>query len=144
MDELCRIEMPESDYFRVIKNEELSDRRIQLNQLLGGCDLLLTDYSSVFIDFLITGKPIAFICDDMEAFADSRGFCFENPREYMPGELITDFEKLLHYFTHAEELNERWRQKYEEIAGIFNPMKDSSASKRVCDAIWGKAPISYS
>lgn len=37
-------------------------------------DLLLTDYSSIFIDFLVTRKPVAFIPYDLEYYSDVVGF----------------------------------------------------------------------
>lgn len=81
----------------IIKNDDLEEKGVQLYTLLGSIDVLLTDYSSVYIDFLLTGKPIAFVMEDMEMFANSRGFVFDNPINYMPGELITNKESFLKF-----------------------------------------------
>ena len=53
--------------------------------MLGSSDALITDYSSVYFDYLLLDKPIGFTVDDMELYIKDRGFIFNNPEEYMPG-----------------------------------------------------------
>jgi CDP-glycerol glycerophosphotransferase (TagB/SpsB family) len=57
-------------------------------------DLLITDFSSVFIDFMLTQKPIIFFVDDFEMYKKSRGFIFDNLDDLLPGEIIKSFSKL--------------------------------------------------
>ena len=139
MDVLCRMTLPTSRHIRVIHNADLSAAAVQLYEFLSGCDVLMTDYSSVFIDFLVTGKPIAFVCDDLEEFGGNRGFCFDPPRDYMPGELIPDYDALIRYLDHMDEINAGWDEKRREITRLFNPMNDHRASERVCDILWPRS-----
>ena len=136
MDVICSMKIPDNNRIKFFVNSNLSDKNIQLYELLSNCDVLLTDYSSVFIDFLVTGKPIAFICDDLKAYSDSRGFCFDNPREYMPGEFISDYDKFIDYLNNIDSLNSKWDKQYKKIQKKFNPFNDNLASERVCKAIW--------
>lgn len=138
MDEICKINFRSSNHIRVISNEYLDSKNVLLYELLGNCDILLTDYSSVFIDFLITNKPIAFVCDDVSEYGDSRGFCFETPMDYMPGEIISNYTELIEYLENVDEFNSKWEKKYEEIKQLFNPLNDGKASERVCDVFWPK------
>lgn len=135
MDAICNLEFPESNNIKVLKNLELSEHEVELYEMLSESDLLITDYSSVFIDYLVTGKPIAFVCNDLETYEGTRGFCFNPPREYMPGELITNCAELLYYFEHMDLINDAWSEKYEGIKKMFYPFSDDLSSKRVCDAI---------
>lgn len=137
MDEINKMSFPQSPNIHVIKNDDLAERNIQLYELLSGCDILITDYSSVYIDYLITGKPIAFVCEDISEYGSSRGFCFENPLDYMPGEKIYDINGLINYFNNMDELNQKWKDSYEKVKDEFNLYCDSNSSRRVCETLWG-------
>ena len=62
--------------------------------LLGSADILLTDFSSIYIDYLLLNRPIGFVEDDFDEYSKSRGFIFDNPEEYMPGVKIRSLEDL--------------------------------------------------
>ncbi len=53
--------------------------------------------TSVYIDFLLTLKPIGFIFDDLEEYSSGRGFVFENYKEYMPSVQIINLSSLLSF-----------------------------------------------
>ena len=57
--------------------------------------MLLTDFSSIYIDYLLLNKPIGFLISDFEQYSNSRGFVFKNPKEFMPGEIITKRDELI-------------------------------------------------
>lgn len=138
MDCICDMSFPQNKYFKVILNEDLFRENIVLYELLSSSDCLLTDYSSVFIDYLITNKPIAFVCDDMEDYEKTRGFSVNNPKDFMPGPIIKNFEELISYLWEMDLINEKWSGRYQEIKKVLNPMSDAFASKRVCESIFGK------
>lgn len=45
-----------------------------LNAYLGLCDVLITDYSSVALDFLLLDRPTLYFMPDLEEYARTRGF----------------------------------------------------------------------
>ena len=137
MDVINDIKFPESENIVTIRNDDLSQKHVQLYELLSECDILMTDYSSVFIDFMITGKPLVFVCDDIKEYGSSRGFCFNLPENYMPGEFINDYQKLVNYINDMEQLNEKWQRKYKLVQKEFHLFCDNDSSKRVCDEVFG-------
>ena len=68
-----------------LDNNDLVQNNIDLYSLLKYTDGLVTDYSSVAIDYILLDKPIAFTLNDFESYSRTRGFVFQNPKEYMPG-----------------------------------------------------------
>jgi CDP-glycerol glycerophosphotransferase (TagB/SpsB family) len=76
---------------RLIPNE------IPTNSVLAVTDILVTDYSSIFFDFLATGRPIAFLTPDIDDYAGYRGLYLE-PGDW-PGPVATTIDEL------ARELN---------------------------------------
>lgn len=62
------------------------------SNLLAACDVLITDYSSVFYDACLLDKPTVFYCPDLADYA--RGFYLRFPED-LPGPLVTDPAALL-------------------------------------------------
>lgn len=67
----------ETRYVRMIRDRDLEERGIPLYDLLAGSDGLVTDYSSVFFDYLLADRPIATTTDDMEEWKKMTGFAFD-------------------------------------------------------------------
>lgn len=118
-----------------IKNENIQ-YPFTLYNFLGEMDLLLTDFSSVYIDFLLTGKPIAFVYDDFAEYSKSRNFAFEPIEEFMVGEKINSFDKLLEYLNNIDLNDEKYKIKRKEITTKFHKYCDNNSSKRVLDCIF--------
>lgn len=84
---------------RFIDNSSFEDKGINMYSTFKSIDILLTDFSSIYIDFLLLDRPIGFVFSDYEAFKNSRGFLFTDPIKYMPGEIITTLQKLELFLT---------------------------------------------
>ena len=101
---------------KFITDIELRDKELQLYQMVGKSDALLTDYSSVFYDYLLVDKPEGFIVDDMAGYEQSRGFIVKNVLEYMPGAHIYDIDDLKTFLLglksgNDESCNDRQRMR---------------------------------
>ena len=138
MDVICQMKLKTTRYIKVFQNKDLDAAGVVLYELLAESDVLFTDYSSVFIDYLNLDRPIAFVCDDIESYAANRGFCFEPVREYLPGEIIHNYEELTQYLRNMDSLNDKWEEKRKEINKVFNQYSDSQSSERVFKFIFGK------
>ena len=70
---------------------------IDMYPILPFTDLLITDYSSIFFDYMLLNKPIIFYCYDKDKYLiEERGFYFD----YMSlvseiGEVVEDFDMLI-------------------------------------------------
>lgn len=98
-----------------LTDNDLFYNNVQINTLLTNADILLTDYSSVFYDYLIVDRPIGFLLGDFDSY--SRGFLMDNPLDEMPGEKIYNIESLKKFI----ELSINGKDNYkEERASIRN------------------------
>ncbi|MBY9073517.1 CDP-glycerol glycerophosphotransferase family protein [Nocardioides sp. WL0053] len=64
-----------------------------LHAYLGLCDVLVTDYSSIALDYLLMRRPVVFYTPDLEHYAATRGFEIEP--QSLPGVLTRDPQALL-------------------------------------------------
>jgi len=76
--DLSCFEIKELSNIKVLSNEILKSQNIQLYDVLGETDALLTDYSSVYFDYLLLDRPIGLTCDDIEVYRKKAGFSFDN------------------------------------------------------------------
>jgi CDP-glycerol glycerophosphotransferase (TagB/SpsB family) len=84
---------------KIIPQDYFSSKAINMYEFIGLTDGLVSDYSSVAVDYLLVDKPIAFALDDYENYKESRGFVFDNPLDYMPGHHLYTFEDLKLFMT---------------------------------------------
>lgn len=111
-----------------------------INDLLLAADLLITDYSSVMFDYVVTGKPVLFLVPDIEEYRDqTRGFCFDL-EEVAPGPVCRSSDELMDALSRLGCTLEESSARYREFVARFAPRDDGGAAARVVDAVWG--PIS--
>ena len=61
-----------------------------INDLTLICDVLITDYSSVCMDFALLSKPCIFFAFDLDSYEKERSFYFDY-ESYVPGPVVKDF-----------------------------------------------------
>jgi len=82
-----------------ISNSDLDENNINLYSFLKYTDGLITDYSSIAIDYILLNKPIAFVLEDLDKYANLRGFVFKNPKDYMPGHHLYSYSDLIKFIS---------------------------------------------
>lgn len=75
----------------------------ELYSLVGQADALLTDCSSVYVDYLLLDRPMGFVFDDRAQYEHNRGFVFADVLEYMPGPQIADYAALAAFVADVAE-----------------------------------------
>ncbi|MGI6264789.1 MAG: CDP-glycerol glycerophosphotransferase family protein [Acutalibacteraceae bacterium] len=106
-----------------------------LYRLVGQADALLTDYSSVYIDYLLLDRPIGFVVDDWDAYRDSRGFVFDDPKSMMPGAFIADEERLYAFLRDVKTGRDPYRDDRRRVARQCHAHTDAGSCARLLKAI---------
>lgn len=104
---------------------------LQVYHLLHYADALITDYSSVFCDYMLLDRPIAFDIADMESYADNRGFVFDKPLDYMPGYIIKNGHDLNVFIDDIANGVDKSANKRHELYSVYNDFCDDQASARI-------------
>lgn len=119
----------------LIENEDLDERGIPVNRLLGIADALISDYSSAAVDYLLLDRPIGFALEDKERYADSRGFVFDPLSDYLPGAEIYDFEDMLGFVSEISDGTDATREKRQNIRTLMHTYTDDRSSERLVKAL---------
>lgn len=108
----------------------ISNMMIDTQELLFITDILITDYSSCYIDFLLTEKPIIFYTYDLEYYQKEIGFYYDYS-DVTPGTIVQDEKSLI---TAIKEYNENSSIDFEErknIKNMFHKFQEGDYSERV-------------
>ena len=88
----------EADRTNVFFNENIKpadrDTYPDVQELLPKIDILISDYSGIFLDFLLTDRPMIFIPYDLDKYRDERGIMYDYD-EITPGPKVNSFKEML-------------------------------------------------
>lgn len=99
--------------------------------LLEHADVLLTDYSSLFFDYLLLDRPVAFYPFDLEEYRSTRGFYLDYER-VTPGPVATEFDALLDTLDGLLD-NDGFAPEREAVRGRFLQPASVGRCEAVCD-----------
>ncbi len=117
------------------KNTIFVDGREDIYPWVARADYLVTDYSSVYYDFLITKKPIVFFRPDVDLY-DARRIRVQYPFEtgLEPGPVITKATEFVSALLESE--SEKWQLNRAALAEKFHAFPhDGMVTKRVADFV---------
>lgn len=102
-----------------------------INDLYLAADLLVTDYSSVMFDFVLTRKPIIYLAPDIAHYRDvTRGFYFDFER-VAPGPILKSTAEVIDAISELGRVNRKFDGNYRAFLRKFAPLDDGNAGERV-------------
>ena len=135
MQDMSAIRAGNFSAFRLISDTELRENHVQLYQVLADADALLTDYSSVYCDFLLTGKPIALTFDDLEQYRNSRGLVRSDIRETVKGRYLYQLSDLGDFLGELSRGEDPEKEARAFANNYYNELQDDGAAQRVADVL---------
>ena len=84
---------------------------------------------------MLLDRPIGFTLEDMDSYEDNRGFVFDNPLEYMPGEKIEDEDDFKSFILNCIEGIDNYKAERGKVNEKVNHYKDGNNCKRLLDMI---------
>ena len=105
-----------------------------LNQLIMGCKMLITDYSSVCWDVYYQGKPVVFYQFDVEQYNESTGSYIDMETELF-GDRAMKPEELLALMEDYARRDFALPRRYAEMRPKMYAYLDHNNSQRICEEI---------
>ncbi len=131
------IKLHRHDYSMIIKENyshiRVLDNECDMYPLFSKVDLLITDYSSIFFDFLLTDKPVLFYPYDIEDYLTMDRSMYDEYETVTPGHKAYNFqgfyEKIELFFKEPNALKQS-SLDYNVIRKMYNKYNDSDSAKR--------------
>lgn len=138
LQRLNNVSLPKLGNVHFLTANDCTDKKIVLYRLLACGNALITDYSSVYVDYLATDKPMAFVLDDIEKYTEDRGFIFENPVAHMPGVIINSKAELLNFINSVASEDDNYKGEREKARPELNIFQDDKNTERVVDYVFNQ------
>ena len=130
----CLIEL---DQPRIIIYEP--NYQYTLYDILSYADVLLTDYTSTYFDFLLTQRPVIFNFFDKEIYEKTRGFSYDPIESICAGIIVQNSKELFSAIkTCLTNSDDTYTEHRHFINTLLNKYHDSNSSKRVLDFLNNK------
>lgn len=104
-------------------------------EFVAGCDALITDYSSIYTDYLLCDKPVAAIWEDIEEYKAMRGFVVDIDYYMKGARKIYDVSDFVNFINEIGDDNDTMRISRHEITDVIHTYKDNKSTERVVDFI---------
>ena len=119
-----KINFDELEYISLVRKPS------DIQELIIISDLLISDYSSVTFDFLLTMRPVILFPYDLDIYEKGRGLHYDL-REIAPGPIVYDVETLLESIKNIEEIDIKYKDVREKIRDRFNKYHDGKSNERL-------------
>jgi CDP-glycerol glycerophosphotransferase (TagB/SpsB family) len=128
------------DHVKSIDDDWIHKQGITLYHLLACTDALITDYSSVMVDYTLLEQPIFCLATDLEEFKKMQGLYFDDYENWVPTKLLenqTDFfDALEEYLCTGKDPYEAKRKK---IRDVYFQYQDDNSAQRIAEYVVGPA-----
>lgn len=124
-----------------INDEFFTKHRIKSYELVGSCDALITDYSSIYYDFTICDKPICLIWDDIHEYMENPGLVDNYQKLLIGGEKVYSLEGLIDFLQRVADGVDLLKRERNALKDSFNFKASDSATNRVVDFIIDKSNL---
>lgn len=129
-----------NDYSNIcfLSNGDLDDKDVTVYGLLAESDALITDYSSVYYDYLLKDKPIGLVIDDLEDYGRRNGFVYGEYKDFVKGTYIEKLEDFFEFVYNIGHDLDPDREERQWAIERYCEHKDFRSTNRVVDFIMEK------
>jgi CDP-glycerol glycerophosphotransferase (TagB/SpsB family) len=119
----------------MVDEQTLFDLGLGLYELLSQADLLVTDVSSVYVDFLITQRPQILYFPDMRRYEETRGLLLSPLKDFAPGPIAQTFSELQACLDLWMLNEDSWRERRRQLRDLMVPASPRSAAESLLVAL---------
>jgi len=129
--EFCNLESKYPN-IKIIKDCEIEQ---DIYTIINQFDILITDYSSIYFDFLLADKPIIFAPFDYEEYITKDRELYYNYNEVTPGPKCRNWDEVLDWIVKFKENPKLFKEEREKIKKMFHKYQDGKNCERVFNEI---------
>ena len=123
-----------TERLKLMTQKDFDEKGYDLYRILPETAALITDYSSVFYDYLLLDKPIGFTEDDEGEYRTNRGFAVDDPDAMKPGMRIPDQEAFYRFLENVAFGIDDFKEKRRQINDLANQWQDGGNCRRALKA----------
>jgi CDP-glycerol glycerophosphotransferase (TagB/SpsB family) len=118
------------DRVRLATHDQFAD----VNSFLPFVDVLVTDYSALYHDFLLLDRPLVFVPYDFEEFQRENGFLYDYV-ENLPGPAVHTFAQFVDELTSALAGRDEYSHRRASLTDRIHTYRDGGSRARVAELL---------
>lgn len=120
---------------RVLTQGDLERQGLTLYPALAAFDALITDMSSVWVDYLLLDKPMVFAFPDSDQYRNGRGLNLEPYDQWVPGPFAQDVDSLLSALGDVIDGQDPMAEERARTRVRFHQYLDDQSTVRLLDGL---------
>lgn len=117
----------------ILTDDMLGDKCMY--EFLNAADVLVTDYSSVYFDYLLLDRPIVFTDSDVDSYAENRGLMLEPLDFWRPGPVVNRMDELLKTLKASLYGQDEYHLARERLMPFVHQYRDAGSTQRLFDLL---------
>lgn len=114
---------------------------IDANEILAVTDILVSDFSSIYFDFLATNRPILFYMPDIESYNVDRGL-YRTP-DCLPGPCSASINDIGDWINNITNVTKQYEEKYHLEKEWSNTNYSGNISSKIIDIVFNHKKKKY-
>lgn len=119
-----------------IDESALMENDLSVNEIINGFDMLITDYSSIGVEWLFLDKPILYSVGDVEIYRKNRGIVFDDIKFWCAGPMVYSLNELTKETRKLLEDSTYYKSERKEKKELFLGNHKDGGCKEICDLIF--------
>ena len=119
----------------ILSQYDLRKSGYDLYETLNAADLLITDYSSVYFDYLLLDRPILYTPVDLEHYRKTRGLLLEPYDFWTPGTKVSNQDDLQKEILKLLQDRNYYGKERRNIKKVVHRYTDGRSCERIFDII---------
>ena len=104
---------------------------MEINPILKDIDILMTDYSGAYFDFLLTLRPIIFTAFDLNDYTEKNNGINFDYQKSVAGPIAKDWDEVIFNLQKFLSGDDSYFSKRQERNKFFNEYNDGNSSKKL-------------
>ena len=121
----------EPSHIHLLNSREIND----INRILTHMDVLITDYSSVFYDFLVLDRPILFAPFDLDEYQQIDRELYEDYTSATPGPICQNWNEIQIQLEKYFSEGDTYQTERKEIFNQYFKYSNNHNSERIVDTV---------
>ncbi len=109
-----------------------------INSIMPSVDILITDYSSSYVDYVLLDRPIIFYVYDLDDYHACEGL-IENYETHMPGAKIRNQSDLFNEISQLLLDQDNWIVARKSVRDLYHTHQDGNSSLRIMNILSDQA-----
>lgn len=135
LQDLSKYKLMDMSNLMIMSHDDFTKKQLDLYTIAAQSDALITDYSSIYFDYLLLNRPIGFTEDDVESFEEQRGFSIKNPNDFKPGMKIKTIDDLYRFIDDLSAGKDEYLEMRKKINNLVNKYHDGNNSQRALELV---------